>query len=40
MSEDSTVSLHTIENGEMTPTLKVRRHAITARYSAMLEGLY
>jgi long-chain acyl-CoA synthetase len=30
----------TVDNGQMTPTLKVRRHAITARYGAMLEGLY
>ncbi len=30
----------TVENGEMTPTLKVRRHAVTARYGEVLEGLY
>ena len=30
----------TVDNGQMTPTLKVRRHAITARYGAVLEGLY
>ena len=40
MSESSTVSLHTIDNGQMTPTPKVRGHAITARYGAMIEGLY
>ena len=30
----------TIDNGELTPTLKVRRHAITARYRETLDGLY
>jgi len=30
----------TIENGEMTPTLKIRRHVIAARYRDRLEGLY
>ena len=30
----------TIDNGELTPTLKIRRHAITARYREMLDGLY
>ncbi len=40
MSESPTISRHTIDNGQMTPTLKVRRHAITARYGEMLEGLY
>ncbi len=30
----------TIDNGELTPTLKIRRHAITARYRDLLEGLY
>jgi len=29
-----------IENGEMTPSLKVRRHTIRARYGERLEGLY
>jgi len=30
----------TIENGEMTPSLKIRRHAIRARYGDRLEALY
>jgi long-chain acyl-CoA synthetase len=30
----------TIQNGEMTPTLKVKRHAVKARYAARLEALY
>ncbi|MGE5539139.1 MAG: AMP-dependent synthetase/ligase [Gemmatimonas sp.] len=30
----------TIANGEMTPTLKVKRHAVKARYGARLEALY
>ena len=30
----------TIDNGEMTPTLKIRRHAILARYRDVLDGLY
>jgi long-chain acyl-CoA synthetase len=30
----------TIDNGEMTPTMKTRRHAIIARYGEMLDGLY
>lgn len=30
----------TIENGEMTPTLKVRRHMVMKRYSDALNGLY
>jgi len=30
----------TIDNGEMTPTMKTRRHAIIARYGEVLEGLY
>ena len=30
----------TIENGEMTPTLKIRRHAILKRYRDTLEDLY
>ena len=29
-----------IENGEMTPTLKTRRHAIINRYRETLDGLY
>ncbi len=29
-----------IENGELTPTIKIRRHAIVARYREVLEGLY
>ncbi len=29
-----------IDNGEMTPTLKIRRHAILARYREVLEELY
>jgi long-chain acyl-CoA synthetase len=30
----------TIENGEMTPSLKIRRHIIRARYQQRLDGLY
>jgi len=30
----------TIENGKMTPTLKIRRHVIRARYGERLEALY
>lgn len=30
----------TVENGEMTPSLKIRRHVIRARYQARLDGLY
>ncbi|MEM7070376.1 MAG: long-chain fatty acid--CoA ligase [Pseudomonadota bacterium] len=30
----------TIENGELTPSLKIRRHAIKKRYSKRLEALY
>ena len=30
----------TIDNGEMTPTLKTRRHAIVSRYRDTLDGLY
>jgi long-chain acyl-CoA synthetase len=30
----------TIANGEMTPTLKVKRHVVRARYGARLEALY
>ncbi len=30
----------TVENQMMTPTLKVRRHAIMAAYGAELDGLY
>ena len=29
-----------IDNGEMTPSLKIRRHAIRERYGARLDGLY
>ncbi len=29
-----------IENGEMTPSLKIRRHVIRARYGERLDGLY
>lgn len=30
----------TIDNGEMTPTMKVRRHILKGRYGDRLEGLY
>ncbi|HEX7858148.1 MAG TPA: AMP-dependent synthetase/ligase [Sphingobium sp.] len=30
----------TVENGEMTPSLKIRRHVIRARYQERLDGLY
>ena len=30
----------TIENGEMTPSLKIRRHKLKERYGARLEALY
>jgi long-chain acyl-CoA synthetase len=30
----------TIDNGEMTPTMKVRRHVLKDRYGERLEGLY
>ncbi len=30
----------TVENGQMTPTLKVRRHAIIQEYGAQLDALY
>jgi long-chain acyl-CoA synthetase len=30
----------TIENGEMTPSLKIRRHQIRARYGERMDGLY
>ncbi|MBS1239547.1 MAG: AMP-dependent synthetase [Proteobacteria bacterium] len=30
----------TIENGEMTPSLKIRRHMIKARYGDRLDALY
>jgi long-chain acyl-CoA synthetase len=30
----------TVENGQMTPTLKVRRHAIVREYKDALEALY
>ena len=29
-----------IANGEMTPSLKIRRHAIRQRYGARIDGLY
>jgi long-chain acyl-CoA synthetase len=29
-----------IENEEMTPSMKIRRHVIRARYEAELAGLY
>jgi len=30
----------TIENGEMTPSMKIRRHVIRERYQARVDGLY
>ena len=30
----------TIANGRMTPTLKIKRHAIRAAYGAALDALY
>ncbi len=30
----------TIDNGEMTPTLKIRRHQIRQRYATRIDGLY
>ena len=30
----------TTENGEMTPSLKIKRHAIRARYGERIDGLY
>jgi long-chain acyl-CoA synthetase len=30
----------TVDNGQMTPTLKVRRHAVVEEYGAELDGLY
>ncbi len=30
----------TIENGEMTPSLKTRRHVLRARYGERLDALY
>ena len=30
----------TIENGEMTPSMKIRRHVIRERYAARVNGLY
>ena len=29
-----------IENGEMTPSMKIRRHVIRDRYKARLDGMY
>jgi long-chain acyl-CoA synthetase len=29
-----------IENSELTPSMKIRRHAIRARYQARLDALY
>ena len=29
-----------IDNGEMTPSLKIRRHAIRQRYGGRMDGLY
>ena len=29
-----------IENGEMTPSMKIRRHQIRARYGDRIDGLY
>lgn len=30
----------TIENGEMTPSMKIRRHVIRERYQARIDGMY
>jgi long-chain acyl-CoA synthetase len=30
----------TIENGQMTPTMKIRRHVIAENYGALLDALY
>ena len=30
----------TIDNGEMTPSLKIRRHQIRSRYGERMDGLY
>jgi long-chain acyl-CoA synthetase len=30
----------TVENEELTPTMKIRRHKIQARYGARIEALY
>jgi long-chain acyl-CoA synthetase len=30
----------TIENGEMTPSMKIRRHVIRDRYKARTDGMY
>jgi long-chain acyl-CoA synthetase len=29
-----------IENGEMTPSMKIRRHVIRERYQARIDGMY
>jgi long-chain acyl-CoA synthetase len=29
-----------VENGMMTPTMKIRRHKIKAAYGEILDGLY
>jgi long-chain acyl-CoA synthetase len=35
-----TAEAFSIENGELTPTLKIRRHEIRKRYGDVLEQLY
>ena len=35
-----TANAFTVDNEQMTPTLKVRRHVITEVYTEKLEGLY
>ena len=30
----------TIDNEQMTPTMKIRRHVIAEKYGAMLDALY